>query len=97
MTEQLDTDYPVVVTERNGRYELRIRELLLTVHGRDLQLAYEELINQKNEIIDSARAFGTLDDVPPPERPALLGAQHIRPFGPRGILSGLSTLWRRSL
>jgi hypothetical protein len=71
---QPDTDYAVFVRERNGSYDLRIRELLLVVHGRDLRQAYEELIRQKQEIIDSARAFGTLDDLPLPIPPPLLQA-----------------------
>ena len=66
-----DTDYPVFVAERNGEYYLRIRELLLTVRGASLQKAYEELMRRKQEIIDSARAFGTLDELPEPKRPAL--------------------------
>jgi hypothetical protein len=67
-----DTDYPVLVTERAGRYEVRIRELFLVVRGPDLQKAYEEVIRRKQEIIDSAYAFGTQDDLPQAERPALL-------------------------
>ena len=84
---QLDTDYPVFVTERNGTYDLRIRELLLVVHGRDLQQAYEELIRQKEEIIHSARAFGTLEDLPPPMQRPLPGTPHAR--------SGFRTFWTR--
>lgn len=69
--EDSDTDYAVLVTERNGVFEVRIRELLLVVRGPVLQKAYEELMGRKREIIDSARAFGTLDEVPRPDRPAL--------------------------
>jgi len=67
-----DTDYPVLVTERAGKFEVRIRELFLVVRGPDLQKAYEEVIRRKQEIVDSAHAFGTHDDLPQPERPALL-------------------------
>ena len=66
-----DTDYPVFVTESDGGYDLRIRELLLVVRGPNLQKAYEELVRRKQEIIDSARAFGTLDELPEPKRPSL--------------------------
>jgi hypothetical protein len=84
MTEfQPDTDYPVFVRERNGTYDLRIRELLLVVHGPILRQAYEELIRQKQEIIDSARAFGTLDDLPLPVRPPLVPSAS----------SGLRSFW----
>jgi hypothetical protein len=72
MTEsQPATDYPVFICERNGTYDLRIRELLLVVRGPDLGKAYEELMKRKQEIIASARAFGTLDELPEPKRPAL--------------------------
>jgi hypothetical protein len=67
----LDMDYAVLVTERGGVYELRIQELLLVVRGPDLQKAYEELMSRKQEIIESARAFGALDEVPKAVRPAL--------------------------
>lgn len=71
---ELDTDYAVLVTEHRGVYELRIRELLLVVRGPDLQKAYEDLMARKQEIIESARAFGALDEVPNAERrPALFG------------------------
>jgi hypothetical protein len=68
---ELDTDYAVLVAERRGVYELRIRELLLVVRDPDLRKAYEELMGRKREIIESARAFGTLDEVPKAERPTL--------------------------
>jgi len=66
-----DLDYAVFLREHRGVYELRIRELLLVVRGPDLQKAYEELMRRKREIIDSAEAFGTLDEVPAAEPPPL--------------------------
>jgi hypothetical protein len=82
-------DYAVLVTERRGVYELRIRELLLVVRGPDLQKAYEELMERKREIIEAARAFGTLDEVPKAERPALFEVP------PRGLVRrALSRLLR---
>lgn len=66
-----DVDYAVLLTERNGIYELRIPELLLVVRGTVLDKAYDELIERKDEIISSARSFGSLDDLPEAERPAL--------------------------
>jgi hypothetical protein len=83
---QADLDYAVFLKERRGVYELRIRELLLVVRGPDLQKAYEELMRRKQEIIDSARAFGTLDEVPTAERPPLFAA------GRQGLLS---RVWSR--
>lgn len=59
------TTYPVTIIERAGGYELRIRELLLSVRSSDLQQAYDRLIAKKLEIINSAIAVGTLDEVPP--------------------------------
>ena len=66
-----DTNYPVFVSVKRGTYDLRIRELLLRVQGTDLQEAYAELIQQKEAIINSARAFGTLGDLPSPVPPPL--------------------------
>lgn len=77
---ELDTDYAVLVTECRGIYELRIPELFLVVRGADLQKTYEELVGRKREIIESARAFGALDEVPKAERPALFDE------APRGLL-----------
>lgn len=73
---QSDLDYAVFVREHRGIYELRIRELLLVVRGPDLQAAYQELMKRKQETIDSAWAFGALDDVPTPERPPLFEVPH---------------------
>lgn len=83
---QADLDYAVFLKEHRGVYELRIRELLLVVRGPDLQKAYEELTRRKQEIIDSARAFGTLDEVPTAERPPLFEA------GRQGLFS---RVWSR--
>jgi hypothetical protein len=91
-----DMDYPVLVTERNGGYELRIRELLLVVRGPDLEQAYEELIKRKQEVIDSARAVGALDELPAPDRPPLVDAGAIRAHGLSGdIRNLLRTLAKR--
>jgi hypothetical protein len=83
---QSDLDYAVFLKEHRGVYELRIRELLLVVRGPDLQKAYAELMKRKQEIIDSARAFGTLDEVPTAEPPPLLEA------GPQGLFG---RVWSR--
>jgi len=82
-----DIDYAVLVTERDGTFELRIRELLLVVRGPVPEKAYEELMMRKSEILDSARAFGTLDEVPQAERPALFVAA--RPGVVRSFLTRL--------
>lgn len=82
---QSDLDYAVFVREHRGIYELRIRELLLVVRGPDLQAAYQELMKRKQETIDSASAFGALDEVPTPERPPLFEV-------PRPLLS---PIWSR--
>ena len=99
MTEpQPDMNYPILVTERDGGYELRIRELLLIVRGPDLQLAYEELIKRKQEVIDAAGAVGALDELPPPDRPPLVDADAIRAHGPSGDVRNLiRTLSKRFL
>jgi hypothetical protein len=80
---EVDLDYAVFVKENRGIFELRIRELLLVVRGPDLQKAYEELMQRKQEIIDAARAYGTLDDVPTAERPPLFEV------GPPGLFGRL--------
>ena len=66
---QPDTDYPVLITERDGAFELRIWELRLVVRGRDLAAAYRELSERKKQIIDWAREVGSLDGLPLPNRP----------------------------
>ena len=69
---QPDTDYPVLVTQRDGAFELRIWELRLVVRGSDLPSAYRELSERKKRIIDWAREVGSLDDLPAPTKPPLL-------------------------
>lgn len=63
---QHSTNYPVMIIRRADGYELRIRELLLSVRSSDLQQAYDRLIAKKQEVINWAIAAGTLDEVPPP-------------------------------
>ncbi len=86
---QPDLDYPVLVTEREGGFELRIRELLLVVRGADLQQAYEELIRRKREVLDGAKAVGALDELPPPERPPLFDGAALRRSGRYGDIRAL--------
>jgi hypothetical protein len=89
--QQPDLNYPILVTEKEGAFELRIRELLLVVRGPDLQEAYDELIKRKLEVIDGARAVGALDELPPPERPPpLIDATTLRARGLRALMHALS-------
>ncbi|UYN97343.1 MAG: hypothetical protein KIT25_10575 [Enhydrobacter sp.] len=69
------TDYCVLVTERSGEYELRIRELHLVARGPDLQQAYEDLMARKRKIIDWARLLDALDELPVPEPPSPVRAR----------------------
>ena len=70
----MEPDYPVLVTRRDGAFELRIRELLLLVRGPDLAVAYASLLERKREIIDWARESDALDELPrPPSTPVLRG------------------------
>jgi len=87
---QPDLNYPILVTERQGTFELRIRELLLVVRGPDLQQAYDELMRRKLEVIDGAKAVGALDELPPPEPPPLADATALRARGLRALTNALS-------
>lgn len=72
---QGDTNYSILISKRADEYELRIRELLLSVRGPNLLLAYDQLLRRKQEIIDWAGTIGALDEVPPPKAPPpVLGA-----------------------
>ena len=63
---ELDFNYVVFVTKRNGIYDLAISELLLQVSDANIEKAYEELARRKQHIIDYARMLGSLDDLPFP-------------------------------
>ena len=95
-----DVDYPVRVTERPGGFELRIQELLLSVRAPDLQEAYDELLERKQEIIAWASKIDALDELPPPDLPSILRPETPRMAGPfrRGaaILSRLATALKQS-
>ena len=62
----MEPDYPVLVTKRDGHFELRIRELLLMVRGPNLREAYTKLLERKREIVDWARRCDALDELPHP-------------------------------
>ncbi|HLI20070.1 MAG TPA: hypothetical protein VKV32_03060 [Stellaceae bacterium] len=59
-------NYKVVVTEKNGRFCLRIDELCLFVWGDTLQNAYQELLQRKQRVIEDARDADLLEQLPEP-------------------------------
>jgi hypothetical protein len=61
-----DTNYKVVIAEKDGRFCLRIDELCLFVWGETIASAYEELMHRKQRVIDEARDADALDQLPPP-------------------------------
>ena len=58
--------YPVFVTQRDGQFELAIRELMLTVVASDFQTAYNDLLNRLEEFVRAAKQAGVLDEIPLP-------------------------------
>lgn len=66
--------YPVLVTERNGEYTLRVKELMLIVRGRDVGRAYQEIVGKKRRLIQWATKLGLLDELPEPRRPPALAS-----------------------
>jgi hypothetical protein len=71
---QLDADYPILVTERNGEYTLRVKELILIVRSRDLGDAYRQIVARRRQLLQWARELGALDELPEPGRRALASA-----------------------
>jgi hypothetical protein len=64
-----DIGYPVLVTKRNGGFELCIHELLIIVFAANLDDGWRYLVDRKREVIGLAEAAGLRDEVPPPEPP----------------------------
>jgi hypothetical protein len=90
-----NTGYPVFVTERSGAYELRIRELILVERAPNLQKAYGHLTARKQEIVASARALGTVDELPEASPPPSIRLHRLGNAHPRPALEGvLSKLWQ---
>jgi len=89
MEKAPETDYAVLVRERNGVYELGIPELLLAVRAADLPKAYEELMARKQRIVAAARDLGMGNELPKAERPALFAA------APQGLRSRILSRFRR--
>lgn len=69
-----DTNYKVVIAEKDGRYCLRIDELCLFIWGETIAGAYEELMRRKQRVIDEAREANVLDQLPPPHDRRLAAA-----------------------
>ncbi len=67
-------DYTVLVTQRDGEFELRIRELLLVERGSSLEETYARLIRRKREIVEWARSIDSLDELPPAKPAPALGS-----------------------
>jgi len=86
---QLDANYPILVTERNGEYTLRVKELILIVRSRDLGPAYRQIVAKRRRLFQWARKLGALDELPKPCRPALASAL----ARPR---QGISTILRKA-
>ena len=74
-------EYAVLVAERPDGFELHVRELLLTVRAPTLQAAYDELLERRRELIESARIIGKFDSLPTPHAPPPITP---RPFSVRG-------------
>ena len=62
----LDVSYPVLVTERNGRYTLRVKELALITRSNDLAQAYRDIVEKKRQIYLWAAKNDSLEEVPEP-------------------------------
>ena len=81
MSESLkDIRYAVLVTERPGGFELRIRELLLIAEGRELQLSYDDLLRRKQQVIDWALRLNMASEFPHARTPSLFDAIVKRSF-----------------
>jgi hypothetical protein len=74
-----EPDYAILITERDGVYELRIEELLIIVRSRELRDAYRLLLERKEKVIDMAREAGLFDRLPPVEAPVLVAGGRIVP------------------
>jgi hypothetical protein len=74
-------NYPILVTERHGAFELRIRELRLVVRAPTLQQGYDRLTSRLCEILAHVQAMDALDELPPP------GPARLRPHLPRLTVS----------
>ncbi len=57
--------YPILVTERRGEFDLRIRELMLVVRAPSLRQGYVELIERAHEVLARVKAMDGLDELPP--------------------------------
>jgi hypothetical protein len=69
-----EPDYTVLVTQRDGEFELRIPELLLVERGASLEETYTRLIRRKREIVEWARSIDSLDELPPARPAPALGS-----------------------
>ena len=67
--QQPETDYAVVITKLDGEFELRIRELLISVRSDDVAEGWRLIQERKREVIDCARSAGILDELPLPQPP----------------------------
>lgn len=73
-TSQVDVNYPILVTERNGDYTLRVKELILIVRSRDLEQGYREIVAKRLRFLQRAEEHGGLDELPKPDRHTLASA-----------------------
>jgi len=58
--------YSVLIEQRNGEIELRLRELPIIVRARDLATAYEKLRHRLASVLEWAAVMRLVDDLPPP-------------------------------
>jgi hypothetical protein len=59
-----DISYAVLLKRLDRGFELRIRELLLSVRADSFTEGWHLLLERKREIIDCVRAAGLLDQLP---------------------------------
>lgn len=59
--EMRSLPYVVHVSEKDGFFELRVRELCIVVRGSDLSEAYEALRRRADKLADWAARIGDID------------------------------------
>ncbi len=63
-----DLGFQAVLSERNGKYYLRIPELSIVVSDTDIRSALDRLAAEKQAIFERAKEAGVLDELPRPRQ-----------------------------
>ena len=86
------SDYPTEFIEANGKYYFLIRDLNLISSGDDIEKAYRELIEKRDELHKQYKEAGVLGEFPSPKGHGVEPVREKTQYGPFVVKTAIASL-----